>query len=554
MPLTSLANSYPVDKLSITGMETDKLPKLTLYIHTPNLQRQSDLKVYEDNQLIKNVNFTNKFTSKDSIAIVLDRSGSMQDIIDKVKSGTSSVLNTLNSNANVALFTFASSDTRDITGKPSSIIKYLKNVQAGGSTALYDALYDAANWINGQDGTRTIMLFTDGEDNSSHHSSSDVLPIIKKSYANLINVGYTGNEGINEKLLSELADETNGTFIKANNTNQFETIFKWEQRHIQSNLKVDVTLPDISVGIHHIKVTAMIGSYEYSDTKDLNISAAFNGMAFSGQLTLQAAHQNIFQKIWSWLTAKHQSTFFYNLFHVPIIGPILGLLSSFFIGVDTNGNFSYGGLLLNLLLLLFSFGEFLKLFKLAAFGESVFKSILSIGDLLDGGLIEKFLKLFGKKGESIANLFKFGKGVIGNVRDLSGLLDADKMLSIRDTVEEVKGLSDNEILNNLKNKMLEKDVNGDFHVKETFDNISSAPEKVKNAYKKFDSKIPQNVKDTAEKVIKKAEDISNAKSSIQKTQKVYKDATDKNESTPSKIKKLLGDISGLNDIIGGDDK
>jgi hypothetical protein len=547
--LTAFANIYPKDEVKITGMDADNLPNLILYVHIPGFLKYKNFKIYEDDNCIRSFKVKEKIKEKSAVAVVIDRSGSMENVIGEVKNNVSFVLKNIDSESNTALFTFSTNTTLNAAGKPLDIIKHLNDITAHDSTALYDALYQATEWINSQKGSKTIILFTDGKDNASFTSFKKVASLINNSYINLIIVGYTGNEGIDEFQLSELAGKTSGIFIRADNKEQFKTLFDWQKTQFQNNVRVDISLLNITPGVHYIKVSTAVGGQEYFDIKPLMITAGLPDKVTlrepSTKVSIKAYNPTLFQRIIDWLTQKHQIKFLTKLFYIPVIGSILGYLASAFIGINSDGTFSYGDLILNIVLTFFVFGRLFKflggLLGILARNAPRFLKALSItASFVKGGMIEKILaKLFGETETETFKLWRLSVDVFKNLRKISKGFSFDVIFDMRSTAVKSKEIFNTKLGNQLLNKIIEKDAKQELYIKESVD-------KALDAWKKVSNKIPDGVKKFANSSVEKIQSVTEAKDSIKEIYETYTDVTDRNKNTSEKLKKFLKKLLNLN--------
>ena len=86
-------------------------------------------------------------------------------------------------------------------------------VSPTGETALYDALYWALQRTNLKSGSRVVIAFTDGEENSSHYSLNDVITLSQQTGIPVYIVGVGGD--VNRSSLQSLASSCNGTYYDA---------------------------------------------------------------------------------------------------------------------------------------------------------------------------------------------------------------------------------------------------------------------------------------------------------------------------------------------------
>jgi VWFA-related protein len=100
-----------------------------------------------------------------AMALVVDLSGSIEPYLESLRDTTEVALQTLKPEDQVALFTFNSEVTKRIPLTPNKqqVIDALDSLQAGGSTDINDALYDAAEYLRAQSHgmRRVIVLISD---------------------------------------------------------------------------------------------------------------------------------------------------------------------------------------------------------------------------------------------------------------------------------------------------------------------------------------------------------------------------------------------------------
>lgn len=161
------------------------------------------------------------------VALLIDASGSMANVIDQVREAAISGLRSLPPNARVSVIAFDANRRviNDFTSDLAEVRNRIQQVQAtpGGATCLYDAVWDAVDRLNlnatrPQD-RRAIILFTDGRDQRSAdsndpcsiHNFTDVLEKAQRQPATGVHtIGLCGANcgNINSAELRNLADAT----------------------------------------------------------------------------------------------------------------------------------------------------------------------------------------------------------------------------------------------------------------------------------------------------------------------------------------------------------
>jgi len=135
----------------------------------PNM-RLSDFAVYEDGTERKVVDVT-PATEPFNLILLLDVSGSVEERIDFIRKAARDFLRTVSRQDRIAITSFRNDIQiiSDFTTDRALLSKKLDDIDAGGATALYDALgYSLVDTLKPLRGERTaIVILSDGDDNKS---------------------------------------------------------------------------------------------------------------------------------------------------------------------------------------------------------------------------------------------------------------------------------------------------------------------------------------------------------------------------------------------------
>src|SRR6266699_805454 len=145
--------------------------------------KQENFQVFEDKvqQTIKT------FKHEDiplSMGLVIDNSGSMRNKRERVNSSALSFVRESNPDDETFIINFDDSAylEQDFTGSIGDLIDALDNIDARGTTALYDAIYLAAEHEKeGKKDKKALLLITDGEDNVSKYGINKVIEVLRQS-------------------------------------------------------------------------------------------------------------------------------------------------------------------------------------------------------------------------------------------------------------------------------------------------------------------------------------------------------------------------------------
>src|SRR5881396_2153324 len=128
-----------------------------------------------------------------SLGLVIDNSGSMRNKRERVNSSALAFVRESNPEDESFIVNFDDSAylEQDFTSSIGDLIDALENIDARGETALYDALYLAAEKVtkDGKKDKKTILLITDGEDNASKYGINKVIEALRQAKITVYAVG-----------------------------------------------------------------------------------------------------------------------------------------------------------------------------------------------------------------------------------------------------------------------------------------------------------------------------------------------------------------------------
>jgi Ca-activated chloride channel family protein len=148
-------------------------------------------------------------------------SGSMSDKVDKARQAAVQFLKT--ANPRDEFFLVSINDRAELTTRFTSSIEDLQNqmlfTKAKGETALLDGIYLGLNQMRlARNGRRALLIISDGGDNHSRYSESDIRNFVKEADCQLYAIGVfdandmgrTLEEQYGPTLLSEIAELSGG--------------------------------------------------------------------------------------------------------------------------------------------------------------------------------------------------------------------------------------------------------------------------------------------------------------------------------------------------------
>ena len=194
--------------------------------------RQENFRVWED-KVEQNVEYFSSEDSPMSIGLIFDATGSMADKMSRARDAAVSFLKTGNPEDEFFLVTFsqdprlAEGFTRDISRLQNQMIF----TTAKGLTPLFDAIYLGLETMKSASNKRkALLLITDGEDNHSRYSFSDIKEFVKEQDVQIFVIGIVNPGGESSPdpngrtIIEDLAQISGGEAFFPNSVDELEDI------------------------------------------------------------------------------------------------------------------------------------------------------------------------------------------------------------------------------------------------------------------------------------------------------------------------------------------
>ncbi len=257
-PAVSFQNEEEVN-LRITQVDTSHFPQVMVYVSAmdsngdPIPVNPANLVLREDDQ---KVNIDTMKGEGDSgqltTMLVIDISGSMNagGKLSMAKKVAGEYVTQMRSNdqAGIVAFNNKVNLVQSVTTDRNVLQSAIDNLKAGNDTAMYDALIKATDELNPLSGRKAIIVLTDGLDNQSKNSPTDVLNSIGKSGLSISTIGL-GDPGqspgnmtaLDEKTLSALAEKAGGSYGLATDQESLMQIYEKYGRALKSEYAITYT-------------------------------------------------------------------------------------------------------------------------------------------------------------------------------------------------------------------------------------------------------------------------------------------------------------------------
>lgn len=198
--------------------------------------------------------------------VMLDTSGSMTLALDLVKKASEQFLIRLlpADRARVGAFNdkieFFPSDR--FTGNRDELIGYLKDLDFGYPTRLFDAVDQSMDKLEPIDGRRVVLVFTDGDDTASKTGLGDILDRARLLEVMVYAIGlesdyFNGVQRVRtrpDRGLKKLAEETGGGFFELKKTDELGPTFTRVAQELHSQYVLGFSPEKLDGKVHKLDV------------------------------------------------------------------------------------------------------------------------------------------------------------------------------------------------------------------------------------------------------------------------------------------------------------
>jgi Ca-activated chloride channel family protein len=194
--------------------------------------KQQDFRVWED-KVEQQIDYFSAENVPLSTGIIFDISNSMEKKLPAALAAANTFLGMGDRGDEYFLIQFNDSPqlTQDFTTDIARLQSRLFLAKAQGNTSLYDALYLGLDKVNrGVNSRKALLLITDGEDNRSHYSSSDVRQFAKEHDVMIYSIGIMDSVSLlfsehnGRGVLENLASMTGGVAFFPDRLDALESI------------------------------------------------------------------------------------------------------------------------------------------------------------------------------------------------------------------------------------------------------------------------------------------------------------------------------------------
>lgn len=224
----------------------------------PDLQRE-DFSIL-DNGRPQEITFFRNDVQPFTIVVMLDFSASMTANLDLLKAATEQfILRMLpEDRGQVGAFSDKIQFSGEFTSDRDDLIAALDDLQFGNPTRLYDAIDASIDMLEGIEGRRVVLVFTDGDDTASRRDMGDVLEKARVKEVMIYAIGLESQffNGVRmqrtrpDRGLRRLAEETGGGYFELKKTDELASTFTRVAQELHSLYTLGFT-PEVLDGREH---------------------------------------------------------------------------------------------------------------------------------------------------------------------------------------------------------------------------------------------------------------------------------------------------------------
>ena len=172
-------------------------------------------------------------------AILLDTTGSMAKALPALENAVTEFIDLLEKDDSIALYNFdvKVETQQEFTQDKAAVKRAALGLHAAGSTALFDAVSQVSREINDFSGKKVIIVFTDGDDNTSALTALAAIQQARKNGIPLFTIAE--GEAVTSKrlkdILEQMSESTGGSSFEVKNEKDMKVVFtriSEQMRHI----------------------------------------------------------------------------------------------------------------------------------------------------------------------------------------------------------------------------------------------------------------------------------------------------------------------------------
>lgn len=260
-PFASAAAQGDAPQVRITQVDNSKFPNVTVYVSVTNAAGEpvgvdpGTIQIFENGELMQVVDIRGGGTGGGepvTTMLVIDISGSMDknDKIGAAKEAAKTYVSQMRPGDQAGLITFDTQvhNVQPVTTDIAALTSAIDGLQTGSDTAMYNAIQEAAQALEGISGRKAIIVLSDGMDNQSSSTEEDIVNSVGPSGLTISAIGFgdpgaAGQAGIDEAGLRSLTSRTGGQYAYASDAQALSALYQQFGQALQSEYAITYVSP-----------------------------------------------------------------------------------------------------------------------------------------------------------------------------------------------------------------------------------------------------------------------------------------------------------------------
>ncbi len=230
-------------RVQVTQVDNSKYPDVTVYVSVTDAAgqaitglKQGEFSLTEDSVPVRIVDFRGGGQIAISTVLVIDVSSSMEgEKINGAKQAALTFVDLMRSQDQAALVAFNENVlvVQRFTTDHPTLKRAITDLRVYGNTAWRDALYQAADMLRTISGRKSVILLTDGMDNSSRKSLDQAIAFGRQGEVPVYAIGLGGRPslpflggGLDESSLTRVAQQTEGKYYYTPSAAELKALYE----------------------------------------------------------------------------------------------------------------------------------------------------------------------------------------------------------------------------------------------------------------------------------------------------------------------------------------
>ena len=195
-----------------------------------------------------------------TVVVMLDTSGSMTASIQLLKAAAEQFIMRLLPEDKGAVGAF--NDKIELSAQFSNdrdqLVTEVRDLDFGNGTRLFDGIAEGLNQLQGVDGRKVVLVFTDGEDTSSRVSRGTIMDRARAEDVMIYAIGlqsdFLGQRSKHDSALRRLADDTGGGYFELKQTSDLGPTFTRVAQELHSQYVLGFEAQQLDGKVHKLTV------------------------------------------------------------------------------------------------------------------------------------------------------------------------------------------------------------------------------------------------------------------------------------------------------------